>query len=549
MNNFLELGLSAPVLKALTELGIEKPTKIQSESIPILLKSDRDFIGLAQTGTGKTAAFGLPLLDVLDAEWDAVQALILAPTRELAQQIAARLNDFAKYQPAIRVVCVYGGDPIVKQMKALKQKAHIVVATPGRLVDLAKRKAVKLDSITHVVLDEADEMLNMGFKEELNKILDFTPNDKTTWLFSATMPKAISNIVHQYMHDPVKVSVSSGSETNVNIAHQYVLVKATDKTEALTRLIDAEHGFFGIVFCRTKVDTEQLAVDLSQKGYAAEALNGDLTQRQRNVVMNRFKSRDVRILVATDVAARGIDVDDITHVVHHRLPDEVEFYTHRSGRTARAGKKGVSIALATKGDLKRIQNIEGKLKITVERKMVPTPSSIASDKMKGWATAIANTEVIRKPDPELWKEISECFIGIGKEELLEKLVSNELARINNATNNSDINIYDGKKATSQTTTGKMHRFFINVGSMDGVVKSDIVDLVCDVARLKKEEIGAITIQTKCSYFEVVKSKSSNVVQKFQGFQVNGRDLRVNRDDAGSEKKRTSKKGGKKRRSW
>ncbi|NNC94972.1 MAG: DEAD/DEAH box helicase, partial [Chitinophagales bacterium] len=324
-------------------MGFENPTEIQEAAIPFLVDGDDDLIGLAQTGTGKTAAFGLPLLNRIDYNNKDTQALILAPTRELGQQIAEQLQQFSKHLRKVKILPVYGGASISHQIKAIKKGQHIIVATPGRLVDLIKRKVVNLNTVRFLILDEADEMLNMGFKEELDQILFETPAEKLTWLFAATMPKEIKKIVHKYMDDPVEVRVNQKNVVNKNIEHQFAVVKHSNKTEALTRFLDMDPDMRGVVFCRTKRDTQDLAEDLMSRGYKADAIHGDLNQPQRDRVMKRFKSHDLHVLVATDVAARGIDVNDLTHVFHFTLPDDHAYYTHRSGRTARAGKTGISI--------------------------------------------------------------------------------------------------------------------------------------------------------------------------------------------------------------
>lgn len=543
MSKFSDLGLSESIQKVLPELGIETPTDIQTRSIPLLLQSHQDFIGLAQTGTGKTAAFGLPLIDILDDDSSSIQALILAPTRELAQQIAAGITGFAKYKPSIKIECVYGGAAIMNQIKALKRKVHIVVATPGRLIDLVNRKALKLDAITHVVLDEADEMMNMGFKEELNKILAFTPESKSTWLFSATMPRAIRSIAENYMKNPTEVAVSSGGEINRGISHQFVVVKGTNKTEALARIIDAEIDLFGIVFCRTKMDTETLAQDLTQLGYLAEPLNGDLTQRQRDVVMKRFKSRSIQLLVATDVAARGIDVDDLTHVIHHRLPDELEFYTHRSGRTARAGKKGISLTLATKSDLGKIRMIEKRLKVSFEKQLIPTASSIVNSKVLRLMQTIAETEIGTGLDKEVWDEVSGFFTDMSKEDLLNKLLAMEMGKLKIKAGSSDINLHEdsGERQNQKEPAAKdMNRFFMNLGAMDDASKADIVELIVDVGEVSESDIGSVSIQNKCTFFEVKHKHAKTLGAKFDGLMVNGRELRVNLDDEVREDRRQSR---------
>jgi ATP-dependent RNA helicase DeaD len=342
---FSELGLREEVLQSINDLGFEAPTPIQQSAIPHLLKSDSDLVGLAQTGTGKTAAFGLPLVNNIQDQYDLTQGLVICPTRELCLQISKDLENYAKYDRKTAVVAVYGGTDIRRQITQIKQGATIIVATPGRLVDLIQRRAVKLQDVRFVVLDEADEMLNMGFKEDIDSILDQTPDEKNVWLFSATMPKEVADIAKNYMTNPLEVSIGHKNQGNVNIEHIYYTVREKDRYAALKRLIDVNPDIFGLVFCRTRHETQHVAENLSKDGYNAEPLHGDLSQAQRDNVMKRFRERTVQLLVATDVAARGIDVDNITHVINYQLPDDIENYTHRSGRTARAGKKGESLVL------------------------------------------------------------------------------------------------------------------------------------------------------------------------------------------------------------
>ena len=366
MTTFKDIGVSAEIVKALEENGIVNPTEIQDKAIPMILESDPDFIGMAQTGTGKTAAFGIPMLELIDSGIKKTQALVLAPTRELAQQIAKEISMFSKYQEQIKVDVVYGGASIQDQIRSIKRRTpHVVIATPGRLIDLAKRKAIDLGNIRYVILDEADEMLNMGFKEELDKILAFTPEDKRTWLFSATMPSEIRRLVKVYMKDPMEVKTNQKRVVNENIEHRYKMVRRADKPQALKRLIDFYPDMYGVVFCRTKIETQRLAETLVSGGYAVEALHGDLSQAQRDAVMNRFRSGSVKVLLATDVAARGIDVENLTHVVHYALPDDKEYYTHRSGRTARAGTSGVALSFCDAGEKGYLHNIERTIKRVV----------------------------------------------------------------------------------------------------------------------------------------------------------------------------------------
>lgn len=429
MSSFKELGLSQPILKVVKDLGFEQPTEIQEKSIPYLLQDDADFIGLAQTGTGKTAAFGLPLLDRIDPFETTTQALILAPTRELGQQIAQQLKEFSKYLEKVNIEVVYGGANIATQIKALKKTTHIVVATPGRLLDLLNRKAVKLNNLQYLILDEADEMLNMGFKEDIDKILSHTPEFKLTWLFSATMPKEIRNIVHKYMHNPHEVTVNAKNEVNVDITHQYTVVNQKDKAEALKRFLDIDQDIRGVVFCRTKRETQNLAEKLLKLNYRADALHGDLSQNQRDRVMKRFKDRDLQVLIATDVAARGIDVNDLTHVFHFSLPDDLSYYTHRSGRTARAGKKGLSIAFVSGREEQKIKRIEKALKIHFEKVQAPDAEEITHVRIEKWCQDVLDKGGTQFIDPWLLDQVNMMFSDLSKEELTAKFLKFELDRL------------------------------------------------------------------------------------------------------------------------
>ena len=430
VQTFSTLGLSAPILEAIGKLGFETPTEIQEKAIPHLLGGDRDFIGLAQTGTGKTAAFGLPLLDLLDPELDCTQAIVLAPTRELGQQIAEQLALFSDKQKSIRTLAVYGGANIVTQIQALKKTRHVVIATPGRLIDLAKRKAVQLDQVRFVVLDEADEMLNMGFKEELDTILSFTPDEKRTWLFSATMPKEIRRMVKDYMDDPFEVRIDPKTTVNENIEHQYAVVHPKDKAEALTRFMDLDPELYGVVFCRTKMDTQKLAEGLIKGGYRADAIHGDLSQAARDRVMARFKARDLQVLIATDVAARGIDVNNLTHVFHFALPNDQAYYTHRSGRTARAGKTGISLALISFKEKYKITHLEKGLGVEFARAEVPKADAVVETRLRSWAMGLMAQEEGPTPPENLVEQIDLLLGPLSKEEMVARLVARELARLN-----------------------------------------------------------------------------------------------------------------------
>ncbi|MGK7388957.1 MAG: DEAD/DEAH box helicase [Candidatus Cyclobacteriaceae bacterium M2_1C_046] len=430
MTTFKKLGLSDEVLKALSDLGFERPSDIQQKAIPQLLTGSKDFIGLAQTGTGKTAAFGLPLLELVDPFDNYTQALILAPTRELGQQISEQLNLYSKYQEKLNILPVYGGAPIVNQMKALKKTQHIIIATPGRLIDLIKRKAVNLEQLEVIVLDEADEMLNMGFKEELDEILSFTPKSKLTWLFSATMPNEIKRIVNKYMDNPVEVRIDQQDKVNTNIEHQYAVIKQSNKTEALTRFLESDPNMRGIIFCRTKRDTQELAEELLAQNIKADAIHGDLSQPQRDRVMNRFKAHDLQILVATDVAARGIDVNNLTHVFHYTLPDSNAYYTHRSGRTARAGKTGISLAFINGREHRKISTLEKQLGISFENVSVPSVADIAEIRIDNWAQQILETKSKGKINPELIEKAKRLFSDVSKEELIGRILTQEMNKLN-----------------------------------------------------------------------------------------------------------------------
>lgn len=422
------MGLSGEVLDALTDLGFEKPSEIQIQAIPQLLLTDQDFIGLAQTGTGKTAAFGIPLIERIDPSNKKVQALILAPTRELGKQIAEQLALYSKNLPKINTLPVYGGAAISNQMKDLKRNVQVIIATPGRLIDLINRKAVNLNDLEFLVLDEADEMLNMGFKDELDEILRHTPQSKRTWLFSATMPNEIKHIVARYMENPFEVRVKANIVNN-DIEHQYAAVKDRDKAEALTRFMDMEPDMRGVVFCRTKRDTQNLAEELLKKNYKADALHGDLSQAQRDRVMKRFKNKELQLLIATDVAARGIDVDNLTHVFHHSLPDDISYYTHRSGRTARAGKKGISIVFISGREKGYLNKISGSLGIQFKKVTIPQIEDVAFTRINYSFNQLKDQRPEKNVSTKLKEQAGEILEDFSKDELVEKLLAVELKKL------------------------------------------------------------------------------------------------------------------------
>jgi ATP-dependent RNA helicase DeaD len=594
MKKFSDLNLSDSVMRVLPELGFESPSPIQEKAIPLLIEKRQDFIGLAQTGTGKTAAFGLPLLDWIDPDLKHTQALILAPTRELGQQIGEQLAIFSKYLPNIQTQTVYGGASIVDQMRSIKRRTpQIVIATPGRLLDLIRRKALNLSEIKFVVLDEADEMLNMGFKEDIDDILSNTGEDKNTWLFSATMPKEIIHIVNSYMNNPVEVKVSTGNQLNENIEHQYAIVKSSDKFEGLQRILDLEENFRGVIFCRTRINTQQLADNLKKSKYQAEALHGDLSQAQRDRVMKRFKDHSLQVLVATDVAARGIDVNDLTHVVHYALPDDAAYYTHRSGRTARAGKKGISLSMLTNRDVRKLESLERTLKLKFNKITIPSADDIVNIRLEKWAQSLVDAKTETKVNGQLLTKVQMMLGTLSFEELVEKLVAIEISSLNYDSRNKDLNedrqasrssgSRDGRRgrgrdsrdggrdrdrgsrsssdrSSSRSSSDRPqrarrseggdssprfdggtrtksagrdskdgHRFFINVGKMDGLSKGELADFIAETAKIRKSDVGNIDLQNNCSFFEVDKKNSTSISDKFKGMFVEGRELRVNRD--------------------
>ena len=546
MNNFEKLGLSQSIAEVLENMGFTTPTPVQQQAIPLLLtENPTDFIGLAQTGTGKTAAFGLPLVDLLDADVKHTQALIMAPTRELGQQTAKQLKDFAKSKSQLNVEVVYGGAAIMNQIKALKRPTQIVVATPGRLLDLIKRKAVKLDQVKYVILDEADEMLNMGFQEAIDDILSHTPEDRVTWLFSATMPSEIRKIVKKYMSKPKEVSVNTSEKSNKDISHKYVVTKVSNKLPAIKRFMDREPDMRGIMFCRTKRETQEIADKLSQKGYGVEALHGDLSQSQRDAVMKRFKARSMQLLIATDVAARGIDVNDLTYVIHHTLPDQLESYTHRSGRTGRAGNKGVSLALINPRESRKISELERKINVKFEKVEVPSVNEMQTSRVSNWADQLISVEVEKSTD-SLFDQVKEKFEHLDKEEILKKLISLQLNQLLTETG-EDANLNETAGASrSNADSGTYRKFFINLGSVDGFIKSDMVHLLSDLSGIETKHFGTIKLLKNRSYFEIDKEFQEGLGKKFDGVEFEGRAVRVHPDNGPSNQRERSYDSSKKK---
>lgn len=532
MTKFEALGLKQSLLNAISDLGFESPSEVQEKAIPILLESETDLVALAQTGTGKTAAFGFPLIQKIDGNSRTTQGLILSPTRELCLQITNELNLYSKYDKGINVVAIYGGASITDQARQVKRGAQIVVATPGRMKDMIGRGLVDISKIDYCVLDEADEMLNMGFFEDIKDILSNTPQDKSTWLFSATMPREVSVIAKKFMHSPQEITVGSKNSGASTVQHEYYVVGGRDRYPALKRLADTNPDIFSVIFCRTKRDTQKVAEKLIEDGYNAGALHGDLSQNQRDLVMNSFRKKQIQMLVATDVAARGIDVDDITHVINYQLPDEIETYTHRSGRTGRAGKSGISMVIVTRSELRKIKAIENKIQQDFISKKIPTGMEICEIQLYHLANKIKNTEVNKEVDNYL-PAINDVLQGIDREELIKKIVSVEFTRFYNYYNKTkDLNTVDsserGKRGDSNgrvANDGNV-RYFINVGEKDGYDWMSLKDFLRDTVNLGKDDIFKVDVKDSFSFFNTDASATEAILSTFTEFKVDGRFVNV-----------------------
>jgi len=542
MNSFNSLGLSAPLLEAVRAVGFETPTLIQQTAILTLLEENTDLIALAQTGTGKTAAFGLPLIQMVDPGGKHPQALILAPTRELALQITTELQRFAGAIPGLRLATVYGGADIRRQIRELERGAQVVVATPGRLKDLMERGKVQLEPIRFVVLDEADEMLNMGFRPDIDFILDATPSTRQTWLFSATMSKEVERLSKRYLQSPKAITAGGRNESNQAIDHQYLLLRRSEKYDALRRLLDYHEDFYGLLFCRTRRETQRLAEQLAKHGYQADALHGDMNQSQRERVMERFRRRRLRLLVATDVAARGIDVDDLTHVLHYNIPDDIAFYTHRSGRTGRAGKQGTSIALLTKSELSLLKRVERHSKVSFARVDLPDYSAILRRKLSHHFQTIANVQISTDVQP-LIEELSCELAHLDKEELIARLASQFIADLPAAPATDRPGDKKGHRNNGKHRGDfRATRLFINIGRMDGFDKAALLRMVCEHADIPGSAVGKIHLEHTHSHIEVEEQVAGTVMQRFRDTHMEGRPLRVNPADG---HKALKKKKGKK----
>ncbi len=542
---FEELGLRGEILTAVSELGFTNPTPIQEKSIPYLLENQGDLIGLASTGTGKTAAFGLPLLNQINNESKKTQGLIVCPTRELCIQITRDLDTFSSKIRGTNIVPVYGGTDIVKQIRQIEKGAQVIVATPGRLIDLINRKKVKLQNVDVVVLDEADEMLNMGFKEDIDSILEQTPDSKSVWLFSATMPKEVANIARNYMENPFEITVGGKNEGNKNIEHHYYTVNNRDRYSALKRLIDFNPDIYGLIFCRTRRDTGNVADKLMADGYSAEALHGDLSQAQRDRVMTKFRNKTIQILVATDVAARGIDVNDITHVIHHQLPEEVENYTHRSGRTARAGKKGTSIALVGPREGRRVKSIEKIIKTSFTKKQIPAADEICEIQLMHLIDKMTTVEVDTKGIEKYMPQITEKLQDLSKEEIVQRFVSTEFNRFFKYYENSkNLNAKESNRGDDRDYGDKSRRrkkreadpnsqrFFVNLGRKDGFNHGALLRLLCDNTGVDKNSVGKIDIMNNFSFFDASKDDSQEILKRMQNVDFEGKEMNIEETNSG-----------------
>ncbi|HEX8561376.1 MAG TPA: DEAD/DEAH box helicase [Flavobacterium sp.] len=550
MNKFEQLGLSESLLRAILDLGFENPTEVQEKAIPLLLAKDTDMVALAQTGTGKTAAFGFPLIQKIDASNRNTQALILSPTRELCLQITNEIKNYSKYEKGINVVAVYGGASITEQARDIKRGAQIIVATPGRMQDMINRGLVNISQIGYCILDEADEMLNMGFYEDIVNILSTSPDEKNTWLFSATMPQEVARIAKQFMHEPLEITVGTKNSGSATVSHEFYLVNARDRYEALKRLADANPDIFSVVFCRTKRDTQQVAEKLIEDGYNAAALHGDLSQAQRDSVMKSFRGRQIQMLVATDVAARGIDVDNITHVVNYQLPDEIETYNHRSGRTGRAGKLGTSIVIVTKSELRKITAIERIIKQKFEEKTIPSGIEICEIQLLHLATKIKDTEVDHEIDNYL-PAINNVLEDLSKEELIKKMVSVEFNRF--------INYYKKTRDLSAQSSGSERRddrepresnggavrYFVNIGSRDNFDWMSLKDFLKETLDLGRDDVYKVDVKEGFSFFNTDPEHSDKVMEVLNNIQLEGRriNVEISKNDGGGRRDHNGRSSG------
>jgi ATP-dependent RNA helicase DeaD len=551
VSSFEALGIEEGLLNSIKALGFTQPTPIQEKAIPVLLQGTKDFIGLAQTGTGKTAAFGLPLLQLINKQDKFPQALIVCPTRELCLQIASDLATFKKGSAPISVTAVYGGTSITMQIRDLKKGTQIVVATPGRLIDLIERKAINLEKIHYVVLDEADEMLNMGFKDDIEFILKNTPNRQSIWLFSATMPAEIRQVSKKYMDKPFEITIGKTNAGASNIDHQYYTTQHVNRYEVLKRIIDFNPGIYGIVFTRTKADAQDIAEQLTREGYDIESIHGDLTQQQRDKVMGLFRDKSVKILVATDVAARGIDVTGITHVINYELPDDTEVYTHRSGRTGRAGRSGVSIAIVTPKEMYRLRQIERLVNTRMHKMDIPSGKDVCRKQFFHFIDKMLQADISHGEYETYLPTLKEKFADVEKEEILQRVAALEFDRfLKYYENAADLNMRvddrrerssdrgerpareQSGKTFTRSSGGNYQRLFVNLGTKDGFYKASFLQFILDMSELKKEVLGRIDMKEMTSWIEIEPSAGKKMIKAMDGKNYRGRKIRMNDAETG-----------------
>ena len=576
MTTFEELGIDARLIQSTTELGYVNPTAIQEQAIPVLLSGTKDFIGLAQTGTGKTAAFGLPLLHIIDEKAKYPQALVVCPTRELCMQIVKEIEIFKKYMTGISVVAVYGGTSIGLQIRDLKRGVQIIVATPGRLIDLIERKAINLEQIQYVVLDEADEMLNMGFQDDIEFILKNTPQRESTWLFSATMPPEIRKVSKRYMKDPVEVTVGKVNTSNKSIDHQYYVTSAQHRYQTLKRIIDFNPGIYGIIFTRTKIDAQEISERLTREGYDIDALHGDLTQGQRDKVMGQFRDKTLQLLIATDVAARGIDVQGITHVINYELPDDVEVYTHRSGRTGRAGLQGICISIVHSKEMYKFKQIERINNSKFSKLDIPSGKDVCRKQFFSFMEKLLSADISHGDYETYVPMLAEKFADVSKEDVLKRVAAMEFDRfLKYYENAEDLNHRDkgrreqsdapdqarrrdgrdrdggrsrdggrerdggrgdNRKEFARGGGNGYSRLFVNLGTKDGFYKASFLQYILDMSDLKKDALGRIDMKDMNSWIEIEKGAAKQMVNALDGKSYNGRRIRMNDADSGGERR-------------
>ena len=554
MATFDELGLDAKLVKATDALGFTQPTPIQEQAIPVLLSGTKDLVGLAQTGTGKTAAFGLPLLQLTDSAKKYPQALVVCPTRELCIQIVNEIDLFKKFIPGMHVLAVYGGASIGTQIRELKRGVQIVVATPGRLIDLIERKAINLEQIQYVVLDEADEMLNMGFQDDIEFILQNTPQREATWLFSATMPPEIKRVSKKYMKQPHEITVGKVNTANKNIDHQYYVTTAHHRYEALKRLIDFNPGIYGIIFTRTKADAQAIAERLTREGYDIDALHGDLTQQQRDKVMGEFRERTLQLLIATDVAARGIDVKDITHVINYELPDDVEVYTHRSGRTGRAGNTGICMSIVHSREIGKLKQIERMVQSPFHKLEIPAGKDVCRKQFFHFMDRLLQADISHGSYETYVPMLDEKFSEVSKEEVLKRVAALEFDRfLKYYENAEDLNVRErreygdrdrrsgelrdqGRRRDTRGRefggNGDYTKLFVNLGTKDGFYKASFLQFILDMSDLRKEVLGRVDMKEMNSWIEIDKKSAQKMISSIDGKKYKGRRIRMNEAEGG-----------------